>query len=537
MSRNARLVLGLGFGIAAQLSAIGLLLTASWLIVRAAQHPPVLYLMVAVVAVRFFGISRSVFRYVERLLTHDVAFQDGIAHRLEIHKELDRVAPAGLGAQRRGDLVSRIVGDVVTIQDRLLRIRVPWITGIVATATVVILIGWLDFRSGLVLCALALVLALAIRWVISPISASERIDTAQVRGELSAEVVGAAIAASELVALDTAEESQQRARNAATALADDQERAAASAGSGGALVLTGIGLGVAMISSLTDTVDPVLVGVLILAPMVLAEAWDGWVEAERFRPGVEQAENRLAALAQIPDPVAEPMKPVRLSDDATLTVHDLVAGWNEPLFEPVSFSVAPSEIIGISGPSGIGKSTLAHVILRFLDPLRGRVELGGIDIRDLLAADVRKVIGYVAQDEVVFDTSVRENLRVANPDASDDELYAVIRAVGLSPLIDSLADGLDGEVGPDGTFLSGGERQRLCIARLMLSGHRIWIVDEPSEHLDAPTSTALLDDLEALARSGIGGVGRGLVLISHSPAVLARCDRVISLVGSGLATK
>lgn len=523
-----KLIGGVLLGMSAQLSAIGLLLAAAWLIVRAAEHPPVLYLMVAIVAVRFFGISRSVLRYGERLVTHDVAFADAVDQRIVTYQELDRVAPRGLQRWRRGDVVSRVVADVDELQNRLLRVNLNWWTGIAATVVVVGVVTAIDLTAGLTLGLAALGLALVVRVVLSPASARARTDTVHASGDLAAEVSAAAIAAMDLVALDATESARKRAGSATARLASDQDRGARFGGVGSALVLLITGVSVFAMAQLTGSVVPVVVGVLMLAPIALGESWDGWIEAERFRPDTDAAAQRLAALTDTPTPVSDPDVPVPSGGDVTLTAHDLVAGWDTPLFEPCSFTLAVGGTLGLSAPSGAGKSTLAFTLLRLIEPIDGIARIGGTDITEMAASDVRSIVGYVGQDEVVFDTTIRENLRIADPDAEDEGLWRALRLAGLADFVRGLSEGLDAPVGERGGYLSGGERQRLCVARLLLSGHRVWILDEPTEHLDGPTAAALLEDVLALTKAE-GEPVRAIVVISHVQSVLARCDRVLEL--------
>lgn len=525
-SRRLRLIGGVALGVAAQLSSIGLLLAAAWLIVRAAEHPPVLYLMVAIVAVRFFGISRSVLRYLERLVTHDVAFSDGVEQRIATYKELDRTAPLGWQRWRRGDVVNRVVADVAAQQDRLLRVQLNWWTGMAASIVVTAVLAWIDLQAGLVMALTVSVVAVLLRGVMSPRAAATRATLSDARSHLAAEVSAAAIAAPDLVAYEATGPSRARAHTATGHLASDQEAGARWAGAGNAVVLLATGCAVAAMAYVTGSVLPVVVGVLLIAPIALGESWDGWVEAERFRPDVEAAATRLRAFAALPSPVTDPPQPQPLPGDTSLSVDGLVVGWNEPLIEPVSFDVPAGATVGIAAPSGTGKSTLAYTLLRLIEPFQGAMRLGGIDLTAMRANDVRHIIGYVGQDEIVLDTTLRENLRVGDPNASEHQMLEALRRVGLGEFVAELPDGLDTFVGEHGNRLSGGERQRLCVARLLLSGHRIWILDEPTEHLDAPTAAALLDDVLSLAGDESG---RTIMVISHAPWVLAQMQKVVEL--------
>ena len=526
--RGLTLTGGVVLGVLAQLSSVGLLLAAAWLIVRAAQHPPVLYLMVAIVSVRFFGISRSVFRYGERLLTHDVAFADAVTQRVKTYQDLNRVAPTGLTGWRRGELISRVVDDVSSTQDRLLRVRMNWWTGIAATAAVALVLGVLVPSAGFILAVSALMLGVLIRIVVPTLIRQSGSSAGDSRGELAAEVSATALSAVELVALDATSNARTQAHEAAARISSSERKESWFAGLGSALVLITIGAAIVAIAGITRWTDPVLIGVLLLAPMALAEAWDGWVEAERFRPQVEAAEQRLDALAEASVPVNDPAAPVALPDGWRFDVHDVVCGWDTPLIEPCSFTVKPGQTLGISAPSGTGKSTLAWTLLRLIEPHAGRIGLGGVGVTTLTASDVRQRIGYVGQDEVVFDTSIKENLRIGDPEATETALWQALERVRLADFVRGLPEGLETLVGEAGGRLSGGERQRLCVARLLLSGHRIWILDEPTEHLDAPTAKALMADVLALTHEGTEPI-RSIIVISHIDSVLAETEQHVSL--------
>jgi len=525
--RRTRLAFGVTMGVLAQLSSVGLLLAAAWLIVRAAEMPPVLYLMVAIVAVRFFGIARSVLRYAERLATHDVALADAVEQRVATYVDLDRVAPAGIGDLRRGDLVSRVVADVATLQDRLLRVRVPWWIGLAACAVVIGVVGAIDLRSGLVILAGVASCGLGLRRLVARLG-SGRGARAEAQGRLAAEVSASAVAARELVAYDATQTARDRAALATRDARTAQASGASVGGVGSAVVLAITGAAVAVLTAWSGGVDPVVIGVILLAPIALVEPLTGWAEAERVRPDVEAAVARLDAIAALPNPVEDPRDARPLPARHDLVVENVVVGWDGPVTEPISFELPEGARVAVTGPSGVGKSTLAYAIVRLLPTWEGRITLGGTPITELAAADVRRTVGYLGQDDVVFDTSIRENLRIADPHATDDQLRAALTSAGLLAAVDAMPEGLDTPAGEHGGRLSGGERQRLCLARLLLADHRVLVLDEPTEHLDAPTAEALIDDVLALP-------DRSVLVISHSPSVLARFGQVVAVRPRGSA--
>jgi ABC-type multidrug transport system fused ATPase/permease subunit len=210
--------------------------------------------------------------------------------------------------------------------------------------------------------------------------------------------------------------------------------------------------------------------------------------------------------------VNEPTTPSELPVGRDLVISHLDAGYdNHPVLRDATLTVAAGSRVVVTGPSGAGKSTLASVLLRFLEPTAGEVALGGTRITDLKGDDVRSVIGLLTQESHVFDTSIRENLLLAKPGASDLRLWRALYQARLGEFVESLPDGLDTMVGEHGARLSGGERQRLAFARLMLADHDVLVLDEPTEHLDEETGRKLLQDLFAAAGQ------RTVVLLTHRP--------------------
>lgn len=510
----------------AQLSSVGLLLTSAWLIVRAAEHPPVLYLMVAIVAVRFFGLGRAVFRYAERLLTHDAALLRTIDDRVRAYEELDRVAPLGLPRQRRGDVLSRVVRDIDTAQDGLLRIRLPWIYAIVSSSCVVVLLVILSPLAGLILATHVAVCMSFMRMAVSRTSAARRRAAATQQGTMSADTSLLVVASRDLVAYGAARSVGVAMRRSFEDLAGAQRTNTWIGGLGSTLVLASTGVSIAILGLTASGTPAVLMGVILLAPVALLEPLESLAEAERLRPDVVAARGRLVELAEVPTPVTEPDISHPLPVSNSLVVEDVSIGWDKAIATHISFTLDRGELIGICGPSGVGKSTLAMTLSKLVDPLSGSIQIGGTNLADLAGRDVRRRVGLSNQDDTLFDTTIAENLRVAQPTASATEMMAALDRAGLGDFVRGLPLGLATVIGEQGCRLSGGERQRLGLARLVLSDHDILIFDEPTEHLDQPIADALLRHLRELARH------HSVLLISHSPRVLQSCDRVIRLAAA-----
>ncbi|MET0953326.1 MAG: ATP-binding cassette domain-containing protein, partial [Aeromicrobium sp.] len=372
-----RLTWGRVLGVLSQLAGVGLLLTSAWLIVRAAERPPVLYLMVAIVSVRFFGLSRAVLRYAERLLTHDAALARVTEARVAVYRDLDRIAPAGMPIRRRGDLVSRVVSDVDAVQDRVLRLRGPWIVAIWTSVVTIALVGVVDPVSGAALATTTVAAMAGVRllvpWTVRV--AGER--TAAWRGDLAADVAHAVLTAADLVAYGATDAVRDRTHRSIAALVAAQRRAAVLGGLGEAVVLVLTGVAVAAAALWSAGLEPVMVGIVVLAPLALVDPLTALADAERLRPVIEGAERRLAELADLPDAIAEPVSPAACPSGTDLVVRDLAVGWDTTVADGICLDVPAGAVIGVRGPSGSGKSTLAQTLARLVEPRGGQVLLGG----------------------------------------------------------------------------------------------------------------------------------------------------------------
>ena len=514
-----RLLLALLAGVAAAGSAVALAATSAWLISRAAQQPPVLFLMVAIVAVRFFGIARGVFRYCERLASHDAAFRWLADLRVAVYARLEGLAPAGVAAFRSGDLLSRLVSDVDTLQDLWLRVLLPYGVAAVVGAGTVLIVGSLVPAAGVVLAAcLAAAAVLAPLLALTVARRAER-AVAPARGALSASAADALAGVAELTAFGLTDRVVAGVAADDARLAAAEGRAAVGAGIGAAVaaaaaglaVWAGLALGVPAVRA--GTLPGVWLAVVVLTPLALFELVAGLAPAAQQVPRVRTAARRVAEVLDAPDPVAEPAVPMPLPAlPAPVTVEDVTAGWTvggPDVLIGVDLVLSPGERVGLVGPSGSGKSTLAMVLLRFLDPRSGQASLGPVPYPRLASDDVRRVVGLLSQDAHVFDTTVRENVLLARRDATEADLLDALGRARLGDTVRRLPQGLDTPVGEHGGRLSGGERQRLALARVLLAGFEVVVLDEPTEHLDELTALALLDDL--LATSG----GRTVLLITH----------------------
>jgi ABC-type transport system involved in cytochrome bd biosynthesis fused ATPase/permease subunit len=540
---GGRLVLAGGLGTLAAGSAIGLLATSAWLIARSAQHPPVLYLMVPVAAVQAFGIGRAAFRYAERLAGHDAALRLLARRRMAVYDRLERLAPAGLAAFRSGDLISRLVGDIDSLTDRWLRVRLPYAVAVAAGAGAVTVSAVLLPPAALVLALTLVVVAVAAPALAGLASRRAERQLAPRRGELAAATVDLLHGAGELAVFGgtgsgtgsgsgdggiagsgigrngTGRSGTGRALDAVRA-ADAEvarcERRSAYARGGGASV-TALAAGAALSGALmlgvagvrSGALAGVALAVLVLIPMAAHEVFGTLPAAAQELPRLRAADARVAAVLATPDPVTEPAAPgSRPAAPFDISIRGLAARWTADgpdVFGDLDLDLPAGSRVVLTGPSGGGKTTLAMILLRFLDPAAGSITLGGTDITTLTGDQVRSVIGLCAQDAHVFDSTIRANLKLASPDATDDELTRALHRARLTDL------DLDTPVGEHGARLSGGQRQRLSLARVLLADFPVVIFDEPTEHLDDQTAESLTRDL--LTET----TGKTVLLITHRP--------------------
>ncbi|MFE5580496.1 thiol reductant ABC exporter subunit CydD [Kitasatospora sp. NPDC056531] len=543
-----RLALSVLLGSLALGCAVALMATSGYLISRASQMPPVLYLMMAVTSVRAFGIGRSFFRYTERLVSHDAVLRTLGTLRAAVYRRLTELAPAGLPAFRRGDLLSRLVADVDAIQDHYLRWRLPAaVAGVVALGSAVALGAFLP-AAGLVLglgllLAGVLVPALAGRW-----SAGAERRQAPARGHLSTAVVDAFTGTAELTVAGALPGRLAAVRTADAALTRLAARSAATTALGTGLIalltgLTVVGAAAVGIQGVRDgALAPVCLALVVLTPLAAFEAVTGMPLAVQARQRSRAARARLDELLLAPEPVTEAAEPLELPEQPLpVAVRGLTVrhpGQAVDALTGLDLDLAPGRRIAVVGPSGSGKTTLALALLRFLEPGAGAVTFAAgrpqaVDSRALAGEDVRRVIGLCAQDAHVFDSSLRENLRLARPGADEAELRAALAAARLLDWTDGLPEGLDTMVGEHGARLSGGQRQRLALARALLADFPVLVLDEPAEHLDLPTADALTADLLAATE------GRTTVLITHRLAGLddSAVDEVLVLDGGRVAER
>ncbi|MBW3359764.1 thiol reductant ABC exporter subunit CydD [Streptomyces microflavus] len=540
-AQRGQLALALLLGSLAVGSAVGLMAVSGWLISRASEQPPVLYLMMAVTATRAFGIGRAVFRYAERLVSHDAVLKLLAELRVAVYRGLERVAPAGLRTVRRGDLLSRLVADVDALQDYWLRWLLPAGTALTVSVAAAGFTGWLLPEAGVVLAVGLLVAGVGVPLVSGAFARRTERQLAPARAALATRVTDLLGGTAELTVAGALPARQAHMRAADGLLTRIASRAATATalGSGLSALVCGLTVVAAALVAVPAVNDGRLAGValavVVLTPLAALEAVAGLPLAVQYRQRVLRSAERVYEVLDAPVPVREPAAPADApSSPFPLEVRGLSArypGAHHDALRSLDLTLVPGRRIAVVGPSGSGKTTLAQVLLRFLDASSGTYSIGGVAADALDGDTVRRSVGLCAQDAHVFDSSIRENLRLARTGASDAELYDALSRARLLEWVRSLPEGLDTPVGEHGARLSGGQRQRLALARALLADFPVLVLDEPAEHLDLATADALTADLLAATE------GRTTVLITHRLAGVEAVDEVLVLDAGRVAQR
>jgi ATP-binding cassette subfamily C protein CydC len=529
----SRAIVGAGLlGGIATTSGIALTATSGWLIVRASQRPVILLLLTAIVAVRAFGMARPAFRYWERLRSHDAALADLADRRTTAYERLIPLTPARLGRRGRADLLTGVVDDLTDVVDAQVRVTVPIISALVASATATIVLTILSPVAGIVIAAMAILTApiLVLGWQLETDSQHALLGA---RAELSRVTTLVSGNASELQAIGASDQAQTWLVTAHADLcqaANRQSRGRAVA-TGLLLLLTAAGtlaMTIAILPGIGKTISTPVAALLVLTPIALGDAFSTLPDAARALARSQASAIRLHTLLdQQPAVATTGIQPLETTAGIPprITVSTLSAAWSGTTAQvgPLDLQIEPGTRLAITGPNGCGKSTLLAVLARTLDPAAGSYQLGDQDALEIELGQARTMFAVLDDEPHLFASTLRANLGLARPGSEDVDLIEALNHAGLTKWYTELNQGLDTTIGTGGRGLSGGERARLGLARALLSERPVLLLDEPVAHLDHTTADAVMNDLTHSAN------GRSVIMVSHRRDGLTGFDHVIDL--------
>ena len=513
-------------------SAIGLIAVSAWLIARASQMPFVLDLTAATVAVRALGIGRALFRYLERLASHDVGLRGMVRLREEVYGRLARDRTGRVSALRRGDLLARFGADIDTVGDVVVKGLFPFAVSLVVGAVTVLGITLVLPSAGLLLLGCLLLTGGVAPWLAARAAARSRREGVDQRADLSAQILADLDGLAELEVAGAHARRRAALARSQQALDLSQDRAAAPVSAAAAVQMLGVGIAVVGAVLLgapavqDERIGDVMLAVLALVPLAAGELTVTLPAAAFELVAGHRAAQRLLRLTgpQETGHVAPP-SPSAGSFGPGLVARDLRVGWDEPLpGPPRNLRLQRGELLAVTGPSGAGKTTLALTLAGLRAPLAGQVQVDGVPVDEV--PDLPHLVSFTAHDAHIFGASLRENLLVATAGpVTDEALLAAARSTGLAEWVDSLPDGLDTQLAAGGTSISGGQRRRLLLTRAVLTGAAYLLLDEPTEHLDPAATQAVFDELGALARRS----GLGIAVLTHADTTSPAFSKVAQL--------
>lgn len=511
---------------ATMLSAVGLVSTGAWLISSAALMPPIMVLQVAIVAVRFFGISRGTFRWLERVVSHDVALSGTTQLRVKLWQAASRLGPTGVWRLRSSDTLDRLTSDSDLLQDEITRVKVPLAAASLSAVLLVILQFLILPLAGIVFAMSFVISGFVVPRITSRIESDIAKNAISIRNKINNSVYSAIVSSSHLRVLD---QSKNHVSNLALF---EKERVTieskSSAWAGITSGLNGISSGAAVFLGLIAAVTAFgqgglsgqMIAVVALLPWASSEIIGTFSLVSTASVRTKVARTRIDNFMQLETPVV--VNPyTTLNDPNILSLSNVSLAWDDNVVvENLNFEVSRGELVGLIGPSGSGKSTVVNSILRLINH-KGEIAIDGTSI--LKIQDYENTVSAVLQTTYIFNTTVRENLRIANNSYSDEQLIQVLEEVELTDWFNSLPAGLDSIIGDTSRQLSGGEIQRIGIARAILSQAKFILLDEPTEHLDVKTASAIWILIKRVFKNC------GVLVVTHEPKVWQQLDRTVSL--------
>jgi ATP-binding cassette subfamily C protein CydC len=537
LEHKGLMALSLMFGFFTIGSSVGLLMTSAYVIARAALHPSIAVLQVAIVGVRFFGVARGVSRYVERLISHDVTFRLLAKFRVWFYKAIEPLAPAGLAKYRSGDLLARVVSDVESLEHIYIRVIFPPLVALLITILMWILFGIFSVTYSLVIFSALFVAAVFVPVVTRALSKRDGAAYVRLRSQLNALSIDLSNGLTELLAFGGEKDFLEKYDKVNREFSALQRKMSFIDGLNEALITLVLNISIVLllfvaVPDVRVNITGIDLAVMVVGIMASFEAvLPIPTTVQHFETSIKAGE-RIFEITDAEPKVRFEKNGIKEVKSNKIEFQNVTFAYDEkPVLKYFSLVVLEKGKIGIVGASGAGKSTLVNLLARFYDPQKGAVLLGETDIRKLDEEFLRGKISVVSQSAYFFNGSVRENLRLAKTDASDEEIFAATKAANVHDVISALPQGYDTWIGERGFLLSGGERQRLAIARALLKDAPIMIFDEPTANLDAENEKEILDTIYSVTEN------KTLILITHRLVRLEKLDEIVVMKNGEIAER
>lgn len=481
-------------------------------------------------AIRGLAILRTVGRYGERLVTHEATLRIVADLRVWLFTRLEPLAPAVLERYTGGDVAGRLRGDVDAVEVIYLRILAPLAAGCISILLgVAFIVCWSQAAAGMLLVFL-IAAGIVLPTAALRMAAEPGRRSAVLAGELRREITEGLQGMEELILLGAVERQAEEVNALSDRLIAEQQRLGRITGLSTAGSVTCGGLAMAALLVIAGhqvtaaALAPPLLVMLLLFSAALFEAAALLPAALQQLPAAREAVARIRVLTDAPPPVPDPVIPAEIPVMAGITFHKVSCAHTPGTLALHDFTlhIAAGERLALVGPSGSGKSTIMEILLRFRQ-YGGIVTVGGIDITTVTGDGLRGLISALPQRPHLFNSSIRDNILLARPAATEEELSQAVADAGLSGWIARLPLGLDTQVGEAGSAVSGGEGRRIALARALLKDAPIMLLDEPTEGLDSVTEQDVVNRLKERLK------GKTVLLATHRPACLALAERVVHL--------
>ena len=521
------LVLALIFTFLTVFMNVGLLTVSAWLLASAALQPGLTYLSLAIVGVRFFGVSRAVCRYFERYTSHRMAFQGLYGLRVWFYAHLEPLAPAILKRFGAGDMLGRIMGDIEVLQFFYLRTLIPPVAAIALTVLVAYGVSTIDSTLVTPIVLSSLVLGLVLPLVVYAHNKQSLTEIGPQQGEYKSLLSDTMDSLEDVISYGNEDLVYHRIQHMMHIVDTNKGVIERGMNLGNTLFLGGVQITVVIVAilaanALTGAWASVMVAVAAIGTQAWFEALQPMIAAVHHGAESKVATSRLMALANEPMPVVDPKAPKPFNANRDITFTDVSFGYNKErcIYEHLRLDIKQGQSVAIVGASGSGKTTLFNMLERLYD-YGGSIHVGDVELKDISIDTWRNALGNITQDTYIFHASFEDNIRLARPDASAADLECAIDRASLRSVVDRLPVGLNTIVGSGGHGLSGGERQRVALARLFLRNPQIVLLDEPLEGLDQVTRKALHRDLMEYVQD------KTCLYITHQLEGLEQMDRIL----------